>query len=301
MDVYVFTPQGFETGGIELLHQLCNELNSHKDIHAYIWFTNNGTISNTYAKYNNNFVITTKPPKGSVLIFPESWATLTNDTRFKDYQKVIYFESVDWYIHWIPKDQYLVFPKNTIFLSQSYYAFQFLQDNCIESIYITDYLNEDYMNADLNKERKRQVLYNPVKGLDVTNKIMELLPDEKFIPIENMTRNEIKNLMEESMLYIDFGNHPGKDRIPREAAMCGCCIITNRQGSAFYYEDVPILEKYKFENNQLSEIVNKIKYVLDNYNECKDNFEWYRNVISTEKSFFKVGVNDLVNKLKENE
>ena len=40
---------------------------------------------------------------------------------------------------------------------------------------------------------------------------------------------------------MDFGFHPGQDRLPREAALLKNCIITNREGSAAFYKDVPIL------------------------------------------------------------
>lgn len=197
----------------------------------------------------------------------------------------------------------MVFPENTIFLSQSWYAYWYLQGKHIESIYVTDYLNDEYMTADLSKPRKRQILYNPKKGLEVTKRIMAELPDEKFIPIENMTVTEIKSLMEESMLYIDFGNHPGKDRIPREAAMCGCCVITNREGSAAYYEDVSIPEPYR-NYVALSDYVNsfafvadRIRYVLNNYDLCVNDFDVYRENIRREKTQFKEGVRKLVNRL----
>ena len=303
MDIYIYTPQGFETGGIELLHQLCHELNNYEDINAYIWNEKSVVISETYKQYGNSGVVTECPPKGSVLIFPESWVRKANEPRYKDYQKVIYFESVYYYEANIPKDQYMVFPENTIFLSQSWYAYWYLQSKHIESIYVTDYLNDEYMTADLSKPRKRQILYNPKKGLDVTKRIMAELPDEKFIPIVNMTVAEIKSLMEESMLYIDFGNHPGKDRIPREAAMCGCCVITNREGSAAYYEDVPIPEPYR-NYVVLSDYVNffafvadRIRYVLNNYDLCVNDFDVYRENIRREKTQFKEGVRKLVNRL----
>lgn len=303
MDIYIYTPQGFETGGIELLHQLCHELNNHENINAYIWHDRSVVISETYKQYGNSGVVTECPPKGSVLIFPESWVRKTNEPRYKDYQKVIYFMSVFYYEANIPKDQYMVFPENTIFLSQSWYAYWYLQGKHIESIYVTDYLNDEYMTADLSKPRKRQILYNPKKGLEVTKRIMAELPDEKFIPIVNMTVSEIKSLMEESMLYIDFGNHPGKDRIPREAAMCGCCVITNREGSAAYYEDVSIPEPYR-NYVALSDYVNffafvadRIRYVLNNYDLCVNDFDVYRENIRREKTQFKEGVRKLVNRL----
>ena len=32
-------------------------------------------------------------------------------------------------------------------------------------------------------------------------------------------------------VYIDFGHHPGQDRLPREAVQCGCVVITGTRGS----------------------------------------------------------------------
>ena len=307
MDIYIYTPQGFETGGIELLHQLCHELNNHEDINAYIWYSdpNKAYIPSVYAEYGNEFRVTDLPPKGSVLIFPEAWARELNEKKYKDYVKVLYWESVYWYEYWIPKNLYMKFPEGTIHIVQSWYAYWWLQGKYIESIYVTDYLNDEYMNADLSKPRKRQIVYNPKKGLEVTKRIMAELPDEKFIPIENMTVAEIKSLMEESMLYIDFGNHPGKDRIPREAAMCGCCVITNREGSAAYYEDVSIPEPYR-NYVALSDYVNffafvadRIRYVLNNYDLCVNDFDVYRENIRREKTQFKEGVRKLVEQLRE--
>lgn len=104
MDIYIYTPQGFETGGIELLHQLCHELNTYEDINAYIWHDRNVVISETYKHYGNSGVVTECPPKGSVLIFPESWVRKANEPCYKDYQKVIYFMSVYYYEANIPKD-----------------------------------------------------------------------------------------------------------------------------------------------------------------------------------------------------
>jgi len=302
MDIYIYTPQGFETGGIELLHQLCSELNSYEEINAYIWYSDNNKayIPDCYKKYGNEFKVTSIPPKDSVLIFPESWAKLLNDDRFKEYTKVLYWESIYWYEHWIPKDQYLKFPEGTIHISQSWYAYEWLHEKTgIDAIMVTDYLNDEYMDVDLNKPRKRQILYNPKKGLDATKRIMAKLPDEKFIPIENMTVAEVKALMEESMLYIDFGIHAGKDRIPREAAMCGCCVITNREGSADNYQDVPIPDKYKYSENRFDEAIKEIKFILNHYDFAKWDFLEYREIIRTEKTRFKGGVIRLVGKLSE--
>ncbi|MGC8677909.1 MAG: hypothetical protein ACP5UF_06830 [Hydrogenobaculum sp.] len=82
-----------------------------------------------------------------------------------------------------------------------------------------------------------------------------------------MTRDQVIETLQKAKVYIDFGNHPGKDRIPREAAILGCCVITGKRGSATFFEDVPIPEEYKFE-------------------ERYQDFNYYRQVIRNEPTKF---------------
>lgn len=304
MKIYIACLKNLVTGGIELLHQLCHELNTYADIDAYIWFEDekDAIIPEPYRKYGNIVAINSRPSKDTVLIFPEVWASKTNSEKYKDHQKVIYWESVYWYEYWIPKSQYLKFPDGVIHIAQSYYACEWLKrETNIDAIMVTDYLNDEYMNADLGKPRKRQILYNPKKGLDITTRLITQMPNEKFIPILDMTVSQVKTLMEESMLYIDFGNHPGKDRIPREAAMCGCCVITSTDGSAKYCQDVCIPSDYKIDKaDRLFEqkAIAKIEDCLDNYMLIVgQDFKTYRNNIKLEKKNFKIGVLELVDRL----
>ena len=89
-------------------------------------------------------------------------------------------------------------------------------------------------------------------------------------------------------LYVDFGPFPGAERIPKEAALFGCCIITGRNGASNYYGDVPIPDEYKFADymSQTDVIIEKIRDVLKYYDVCKSNFENYRKmVLALEENF----------------
>ena len=103
-----------------------------------------------------------------------------------------------------------------------------------------------------------------------------------------MTNEEVLNLLLKSKVYIDFGTHPGKDRIPREAAMCGCCVITGKRGSAKYYEDVPLRDDFKFDDKEenIDKIIDKINLCLENYEEQNKNFDEYRKGIIGEEEKF---------------
>ena len=132
------------------------------------------------------------------------------------------------------------------------------------------------------------VVYNPKKGSLFTKKIIDAAPNIKFVPIIHMTRDEVIKTLQKAKVYIDFGNHPGKDRLPREATILGCCVITGKRGSARYYEDVPILETYKFEDKveNIPMIIEKIKDCFENFEKRHGDFDKYRKVIKEEHSRF---------------
>ena len=113
---------------------------------------------------------------------------------------------------------------------------------------LPDFIGEEFIEKAEQSPRKDIVLYNPNKGMAFTKKIMAAAPDIKFVPIRNMDRDKVISLMRESKLYIDFGFHPGKDKLPRESAMCGCCIITGKRGTAGNEVDIPIPIEFKFQD-----------------------------------------------------
>ena len=103
----------------------------------------------------------------------------------------------------------------------------------------------------------------------------------------------------ESKVYIDFGNHPGKDRIPREAAISGCCIITGKRGSAKYKDDVYIEDEFKFNDSEenIDSIISKINYLIENYENETKKFDLYRDRISKEEIVFEKDIDKIFTKI----
>lgn len=123
----------------------------------------------------------------------------------------------------------------------------------------------------------------------------------EWVPLQGMSPEDVAKVLCTGKVYIDFGNHPGKDRIPREAAYCGCCIITNRRGSAEFYEDVAIPETYKIDDSESCEtILGKIEYIMHNYDTEKEKFYDYVDKIRREKEIFEDEVNEAVEILQKN-
>jgi len=170
------------------------------------------------------------------------------------------------------------------YMTNSYRGLKWFSD--LKPLY---YLPDYYINVEFVKEsrklslnnKKNIVAYNPKKGFLFTRKIIEQAKNIEFMPIENMTRREVINLLKMAKVYIDFGNFSGPERIPKEAAILGCCVITSKRGCAAFFEDVPIPEEYKFEDKEenIPRIIEKIRDCFENFEERYKDFEYYREVI----------------------
>lgn len=173
---------------------------------------------------------------------------------------------------------------------QSEYAQNFLLNNNFQELLpLSDFINTEFINNNyIINEKENKILYNPKKGYKFTKKLIAAAPELNWKPLVGFTRKELINELRTAKLYIDFGYHPGKDRIPREAVSSGCCIITNKAGSAKFFEDVPIFSQYKIENpkKNILDILNQIKNIFNNYDDVKSDFDFYRNQIKKEKIVF---------------
>lgn len=176
-------------------------------------------------------------------------------------------------------------------LYQSEYAHRYILANKLSNCYpLSDYINPDFFPSKPIEISQKEdiILYNPAKGLPFTIKLMQLLPEYPFIALQNMNREALSAAYTKAKLYIDFGNFPGKDRIPREAALHDCCVITGKQGAAAFYEDFPIPEQYKFDTNKtgLDIIADAIRKVMTNYESKIMDFAYYKKIIGQERAQF---------------
>lgn len=323
--IYIVCPSNNKTGGTELLHQLCKVLYDN-DINVLMCYYLEGEkasrempMPEAFKKYIDNygFIEDIEDNSHNIVVFPE--VCIGKHRKLKKIQKVVWWLSVDNYYAMIGKFTrlkkygFLSFCKHLLIndyinkddihkfdlhLYQSKFAQEFLLQNKVDknkTAYLSDYINEDYLVPFSPHNREDIVIYNPKKGIEFTEKIIGSCKDVKFVPLVNMTNEQVAHRLRTAKLYIDFGNHPGKDRIPREAAISGCCVITNRRGSAQYFEDVRIPDDYKFVDSEdnLNEIANAIKRCIRNYDNCIGDFETYRQMIANEKTIFEKDAADI--------
>jgi hypothetical protein len=131
------------------------------------------------------------------------------------------------------------------FGTQSYYGQSFLQSAYRRgSFLLTDYPQSA---AAVQVERERNVVsYNGTKGKWKIDHLRRRLPGVEFVPIENMTFDQVRETLARSALYVEIGSLPGRDRLPREAANQGTPTIMLARGAGYCWQDFPIGEKYRF-------------------------------------------------------
>ena len=315
-------PGNAATGGVELLHQLVDSINKFSDNQAFIChypFGKRFELSKQYEKYNCPIIEFESIDKDhDVIILPEVYTHLTNKFNIKNIY--LWWMSVDNYrnshaITYALRNRFAPWKYIDIIrgksklqmmgghLCQSEYAKLFLQSYGIHNtLDLSDYINEDYVLSSSkynNIIRKSVVVYNPAKGIHQTRILMNSLPDVNFVPVVNMSREKIIELLGTSKIYIDFGNHPGKDRIPREAAILGCCVITNRKGSAYNSVDIPIPDAYKIDDTT-PDFCEKAKLAISNslatYDKSIIDFDSYRSKIINERKKFISDIKELISR-----
>lgn len=322
--IYIFSPTTQATGGTELLQQLAAKLRALGQ-NAFMVYTNSyedSPVQKVFGpRYQNPYVTEVEDSENNIMIVSEAAMYLL--LNYKNIQKAVWWLSVDFYggsfrlptdslhkvFYTISDKIYSCFDKKWLHFVQSEYAYSYClnERNIPESqvFRLSDYLSKDFIQSGRVKDKETNkediILYNPKKGIEFTKKLMAAAPELNWIPIQNMTAKEVSELMNKSKVYIDFGNHPGKDRIPREAAICGCCVITGLRGSANNDVDIPIPSTYKFSEKNPKEIVNMIKSIFDDYSNKRSDYEEYIESILKEEDVFENEVTDFFTKDAHND
>ncbi len=331
--IFVHCPAGIVTGGAELLHQLVSFLrNNERDAYIVYFGEAKHDVPLDYNIYNIKQTEIIDDNNHNIEVFYEG--IFNTIMQNKNTQKFLWWLSVEnFYLsaenylslsdiyRWnLSMGLNQTFKRIKLFLRHPKKAFQnylkinelvnlnipcgfqaeFIQNHLHKlgfyEIYpLKDYINTEHYSTFTTEGRKDIVIYNPKKGMDYTKKLIERTKDIQWIPLQGMSRKELINIMRSAKLYVDFGYHPGKDRLPRECALNGCCIITGMRGTASYFEDVPIPNKYKFneKNTDIEKITGLIRWTLNNYILANKDFTYYRHIIMQEKDEFEQQIRNL--------
>lgn len=183
--------------------------------------------------------------------------------------------------------------------TQSEYARQFLKSRGIESSPLSDYVTATPEPRSGESSRRRVIAVNPAKGFEHVAQIRALRPDYQWVELRGMSRTEVDLALQESEIYLDLGHHPGKDRIPREAALSGANVIVARRNGAEHWVDVQLPDRFKIEVGPgLAEAaVRLIDEIFRDPLGAYAEQETYRGAIGPQEKAFDNEVRDLAQRL----
>lgn len=326
-NIFVMYPRGVRTGGPEALHQLVDMLRSLGQP-AFLVACSGAEKprASEYDCYNAPEVPAAVDSPRNAVIVPETY--IRELKRFKHATKFCWWLSIDnspifeseKLIGRIEPDrarnrlrlakhfalsavQSILRSRHRndcIHLAQSSYAWAYVSSriNTNPSI-LSDYTCVEEFGTQFRPQllsRGRTVAYNPAKGRETVEKIIESAPkDIEWRPIQNLSRAGVIALLQDTSIYLDMGHHPGKDRMPREAALAGAVSIVSRRGAGAYYNDVPVPWEHKISIGPIAVemAVQRIEQVLENVPaEALKQKEYVRRILE-EKEQFRREVEDI--------
>ncbi len=249
--VSVLCPAATISGGPEALHQFAGALREKGVDSAMVYYPGapEQAVPAPYQRYGVAVRPVAEDGADTVVIIPEVVTSLA--WRFPLAKKAIWWLSIDNYFKWRhlnPGPSVLDPRAGLMHLCQSYYARDFLSRRRVAPLsMLTDFLTDDAFTLGPAAGRVPVAAYNAKRLSEPQRRLMDRVSDRIWLPLEHMTKAELADVLREVRLYVDFGAHPGRDRMPREAALCGAVVLTGRQGAAGFAEDVPIPERFRLD------------------------------------------------------
>ena len=300
-------------GGPEALHQLAHAINRLGG-DAYMAYcssadpvrlsgadfecsADSGSTERAYSEYCPR-VFKKISLGGSLVVFPEVMSDLALNFRGP---RAIWWLSVDTGVVFNPKLRDEGYRRDMFSRAglanfcQSEYAHEFVASNGGAARRLFDYVDRGF-RPDPRAPERDTIAYNPARNLEAANKFWGSFKfPGQLAPISRMTRGAVRETLQKTSVYVDFGSHPGKDRIPREAAACGAVVLLRRAGAARHYGDHPLDPYYLFSDGdaESGELAHRVLTILENPQHHWATQARYRERVSREFSEFEGQVKDI--------
>jgi hypothetical protein len=320
--VYVFYPRGRRTGGPEALHQLVDALRKNGQRAFLVPFVGTERIPRVpdYEIYDAPEAPKAIDVTGNAVIVPEIWIDLLR--KFTHAKRICWWLSIDnspvFRLNRSRSDEktglgkeYSVKPRqylkdlatvlrprreliqSTLHLVQSHYAWTYIYAhlNVVPTL-ISDYtplFRIEGFRTPENHDRGRTVAFNPKKGSELAQRVMAETRGIEWRPLVNMSADSVYKSLSSTTIYLDLGQHPGKDRLPREAAHLGAVTIVARRGAGAYTQDVPLPWIHKVQPTDsefLKTTVALLEDIMTDPQPHRDSQDEYRASLVREKLMF---------------
>lgn len=281
--IVVLCPANATTGGPEALHQLVDGVARAGGDAAILYDPDPyAPIPKQYRDYLVRKVTDKDVAPTDLVVIPEIWP---------DHAKKFAFANTA--LWWLSVDNASPFSLDApvaFHFAQSHYALRHLQSNGLQGSILGDFIPECF--AWSSPIKTKTVAVNPAKGGELFLEFSEKNPDLEFVAISGMDRSQIIDTFRRCMVFVDFGHHPGKDRMAREASMCGAVVFVRRAGAAIGPDDVPLDEAFKFDAD-CDGLRAKLDEVFDNFPVVHARQKIYRAATKAERNEFDLNIKNL--------
>lgn len=318
--VFVYYHRGVQTGGPEALHQLVSTLRDLGVDAALVPLPGSSGAPRhpSYDHYECPEVSEAEDAADCAILVPEAAYSVLK--KVKNATKFCWWLSIDFSEHFFSERQLdtlattrgindlkrfkhrvlkpiwtvrrkFVDYESVVHLTQSRYASSFLLARLgITSAMLSDFtaLNEFATDEDESEDRGRTIAYNYAKGGHWVEQVAKECPDIAFLPIRKMSRHQVISALSSCSVYLDMGHHPGKDRLPREAALAGAVTIVASRGAGAYWDDVPIPDEHKVSMTRpVENAVLAVREVLSDLPGARAKQQQYIDRIQGEQAHFR--------------
>lgn len=295
--VYMMCPALAYTGGPDAMHQLVDMMR-RCGLNAFMHYLPSipDPTRLEYAQYDAPYARRIEDRPENLMIVPEVMTSVLR--KYDTIQKAVWWLSADNHLKLNEEKRFnwqTDAGRVQVHFAQSAYARHFLKNHGVSKpVMLIEYLHERYMTIRPG-EKRDQVAYFAKKNAGVIERLIKSAPDIHWVPIKSaqeMSPQEVQKILNTSKVYVDFGPHPGRDRMPREAAMQGACILIGNRGAAAHEEDYPLPDNYKWHQAgstsayalcDMPSIIRQIRTCFENYEQAVKDFDDYRAWIRLHK------------------
>ncbi len=326
--IIICCPGNVITGGVNSLHNLCKALTAnHYNAYMY-YVDADETVLNDYqiTSYQVNRIDHLSDSHDTLVVVPETmislilqlqkaqkvvyWLGLTyyfkNPTwRFpfnlKPIRKLIACRSYDGYssgsleitkrkLNEFAKSHLNLWDGDVIHISNSHFVANYCRQKWSPHTYVlhNPIRQEFYTHKPNFKEREKLILFGPKTPQRIIRRLKKHLPEFTILRIKKIPFDRVVELMSKAVIFAEFGNYSGRDRMPREAAMLGCNIFMNTRGTAAFEDDYNIPREYTIADSpdNILNILQQLTNCALNYKDHIVNFGDFRNQLIEENKNF---------------
>jgi hypothetical protein len=322
-EVLIFCPE-VKTGGPEALHQLGYQIARHGGAARVLYYapfsrvelvgdilrchSEGSPMPDYFAQYHPQVGTDTKLRPDTMIVFPEPLVNLAVPFQVPC-QRALWWLSID---NALPnlammeehRRNELFADASLVHFYQSDYARAFLQTKGVARYHpLSDYIDQDFVHRSLImsetvpiQDRGNKVCFFPNKGGALAARFIEQerSPAHRtdFVSIHDMTKPQVRDALFNAKIYIDFGHHPGKDRMPREAAIAGSVVLLHAAGAAKCFLDHPLSSEYLFTEDDVGSgcLHHRVQTILDDPEPHSLAQNFYRNAVLMEPERFDLEV-----------